>query len=125
MGTVPAPAFEDGEAGTHADIALAAYRADGTVDAEPTADTAPEGLTVWPNPTAGTATVALVLDRPHEVKVEVWDVLGRRIAVLHDGPLTAGEHRLTLSGTALTAGVYVVRATGRGLDLTHQVTLVR
>jgi uncharacterized delta-60 repeat protein len=125
VGTVPAPAFEDGEAGTHADIALAAYRADGTVDAEPTADTAPEGLTVWPNPTAGTATVALVLDRPHEVKVEVWDVLGRRIAVLHDGPLTAGEHRLTLSGTALTAGVYVVRATGRGLDLTHQVTLVR
>ena len=80
----------------------------------------------YPNPTRATAQLDLELgEAEDDVRVEVYDVLGRRVAVLHDGPLAAGEYRLTLDGTSLPAGVYVVRATGAGLDLTRRVTLIR
>lgn len=44
------------------------------------------------------------------VRVEAFDALGRRVALLFDGPLGAAEARaVELSG--LAAGMYVVRAT--------------
>lgn len=82
-------------------------------------------LHAFPNPATGTVTVAVSLAERTEVRVDVVDVLGRRVAVLHDGPLSVGEHRLSLDGSGLPAGVYVVRATGGGLDHSRRVTLVR
>jgi hypothetical protein len=82
-------------------------------------------LTVHPNPSAGAATVALTLAEAGEVRVSVVDVLGREVAVLHEGALAAGEHRLGFDGSVLRAGVYVVRATGSGIAVTQRVTLVR
>lgn len=38
----------------------------------------------------------------------VYDALGRRVAVLHDGPLPAGAHDFALATSRLTPGVYVV-----------------
>lgn len=80
----------------------------------------------YPNPARGPARFDLHLpEDQHEARVEAFDVLGRRVAVLHDGPLPPGVHRLTLGGARLPAGVYVVRATGGGLDLARRLTLVR
>jgi len=81
-------------------------------------------LTVYPNPTAGRATATLALPKAVEVRVAVYDVLGREVAVLHDGPLAAGSHRLAFDGD-LPAGVYLVRATGDGLRAAQRVTVVR
>lgn len=68
-------------------------------------------LSVYPNPSSGAAVVRLRVGTTSEGRVEVFDVLGRRVAVLHEGHVGAGEHRLRLDGEALPAGVYVVRAT--------------
>ncbi len=62
-----------------------------------------------PNPTAGTTALPLVLPAAARVEAAAFDVLGRRVALLHEGPLAAGRHRLVL-GAGLPAGVYVVRA---------------
>jgi hypothetical protein len=85
------------------------------------------GLALWPNPFSGRdeATVALVVAERSDVRVAVYDVLGREVTVLHDGPLRAGEHRLRLDGQALPAGVYVVRAEVGVQRLTERITLVR
>ncbi len=55
----------------------------------------------------------------------MFDLLGRRVAVLHDGPLTAAEHTFAFHASTLPAGVYVVRATGEGFAETRRVTLTR
>jgi hypothetical protein len=55
----------------------------------------------------------------------LYDVLGREVAVLHDGPLAAGAHRLALDASRLPPGVYVVRAVGAGLGLRRSVTVAR
>ncbi len=106
-----------------------AYRSSrSTVDAEGAELPAERAVleAAYPNPALGAATLALRLGQAQSaVVVEAFDVLGRRVAVLHDGPLAAGRHDLTFGGVGLPSGVYVVRATGGGFARIQRVTLVR
>ena len=79
-----------------------------------------------PNPTVGRSEVTLVVATAQTVTVAVYDALGRRVALLHEGPMTAGtEHRLAFDGSGLPAGVYVVRAVGEAFVDTRALTLTR
>ena len=83
-------------------------------------------LTIGPNPTGGAATVRLGLPAPADVRVAVYDVLGRRVATLASGALAAGTHGLPLDAAPLAPGVYVVRAeVGGGAVLVRRVTVAR
>lgn len=42
--------------------------------------------------------------------VSVYNALGRRVAVLHDGPLGEGAQALAFESAGLPAGLYVVHA---------------
>jgi hypothetical protein len=83
------------------------------------------GLEVSPNPFQREATVTLTLARPGEVSAAVYDVLGRRVASLHAGPLAAGRHPLALDGAGLVPGVYVVRVVAGEVAASRAVTLLR
>jgi len=76
-----------------------------------------------PNPSAGEARTVLTLARAASVTAEVVDVLGRRVALLHEGPLPAGAHALTAAG--LAPGVYVLRVTGAAAPMARRLTVVR
>ena len=80
---------------------------------------------VWPNPTSGAATVVVSLPDALRVRVDVLDVLGRRVAALADEPLGAGRHEVALDASALPAGVYLVRLEVDGQVLTRFLTLAR
>lgn len=85
-------------------------------------------LAVAPNPTASgaAATVRFELAAPADVRVEVFDGLGRRVAVLHDGPLGAGPHAMAARSEGWPAGLYVVRALAGGrLAGTARLAVVR
>ena len=69
---------------------------------------------IRPNPSAGPTTVEFDLPRSAHVRVEVFDVLGRRVASLVDGALGAGRHAVAWDGATATgararAGVYLCR----------------
>ncbi len=66
---------------------------------------------VYPNPTAREATVAF--SAQGDARLEVFDALGRRVAVLHDGPV-APDATATLDARTLAPGIYVVRLTAGG-----------
>ena len=67
-------------------------------------------VSVFPNPVRERATVRLVLAESSQSRITVLDVLGRVVAILHDGTLAAGAHSFSLGTARLPAGVYVVRA---------------
>ena len=67
-------------------------------------------LSVRPNPVHGTATVGLTLDAPSAVRLALYDVLGREVAVLAEGAYGAGPLTAALDGTGLPGGVYLLRA---------------
>src|SRR5690606_5119024 len=83
------------------------------------------GLSVQPNPARRSASVVLTLPEPGEVSISLYDVLGRRVAVLHDGRLAAGEHALPLDVRGLPPGVYVVRVSSGYEIATRPLTLLR
>jgi ELWxxDGT repeat protein len=78
-----------------------------------------------PNPASGSLALSFSLPSPADVRLEAFDVLGRRVAQLADGPHVAGEHKVTWNGSRLPSGVYVVRLRAGNHVQTQRVTLVR
>jgi flagellar hook capping protein FlgD len=83
-----------------------------------------------PNPSRGTVSFDVGLAREQTVRVEVLDLLGTRVALLHDGPLAPGEHPfrwrgVTEKGDRAQAGVYIVRLSAGALETSRQVSLLR
>ena len=73
-----------------------------------------------PNPSRGTVDLTVRVAASQAVRVDVVDVLGRVVAVLHDGPLAAGAHVVQFGSSA--PGMYVVRARSSGGTATQRVT---
>ena len=80
-------------------------------------------LSVWPNPTAGAASVRLEVPSASPVRVSVVDVLGREVAVLHDGRTSGAETWRTPS--TLAPGVYTVLAEGARERVACRFTVIR
>lgn len=90
------------------------------------AEAAPRaGVRVLPNPFRARARVEVETARAQDVRVEVVDVLGRRVALLHDGALGAGAHAFEVRGTDLPAGLYLVRVATSGSTVTRTLLHAR
>src|SRR5690554_2887252 len=78
------------------------------------ADVAAEGLHLHqnhPNPVDGSTTFTFNLDKDSEVTLTLYDMKGRKIAVLYQGILSAGSHSVDGGNAvaALSSGAYVYR----------------
>lgn len=62
-----------------------------------------------PNPAAGETNIVFEAPDAARVRVTVYDVLGKQIAVLLDGEVEAGRYRVAFDASDLPSGVYVVR----------------
>ena len=102
----------------------------GTVSTEPPtpgeAPTAFALLPARPNPAHGRATVAFTVADAADARVELYNALGQRVAVLFDGAAAPGrELTADLDASALAPGVYVVRLTSGAERATQRLTVVR
>ena len=78
-------------------------------------------LPCFPNPFNPRTTIFLDLDRNEPVRLEIFDVTGRRIKTLHDGLLGAGSHTFSWDGRSdgglgVGSGSYFCRLVGSFLD---------
>ncbi len=78
-----------------------------------------------PNPFRTQTLLTLTLAEPQAVTMDVYDLLGRRVAVLHEGLLAAGAHPFVWNAGSLPAGPYVVRVVGVAVRASRRVVLVR
>lgn len=58
-------------------------------------------------------------------EVDLYDVLGREVSVVHEGALAAGRQVLPLGAHRLPAGVYVVHAEARAAGKAMHVSVTR
>ncbi len=79
----------------------------------------------YPNPVRSAATVPFEVGRAGRVRLAVYDVLGREVAVLAEGSLSAGEHQARLDGSRLASGVYVVVLEAEGQRQTTKALVLR
>lgn len=75
---------------------------------------------LYPNPFSGSANLAFTLQHAAEVKVEAYDLSGKRIAHLLEGELPAGDHTLPIrtGDRGLPNGVYLIKLTVNGETMT-------
>lgn len=82
-----------------------------------------------PNPTTHAATVAYDLPEPSDVDLTVYDVLGRRVATLAQGPQEAGRYAVEWRTSSASSGVYIVRFVAEGIarraHATRRLVVVR
>ena len=79
-----------------------------------------------PNPASGAVALTLRVAEPQHVSVAVYDLAGRRVASILDRAVAAGEAvEVAVDGTALPAGVYVVRATGEAFEASRRLAITR
>jgi len=79
----------------------------------------------YPNPFARSTAIAYELPEPATVRLEVFDVLGRRVQTLVDSEQVAGRHTVQFAVEGLASGVYLYRLTADARTATRQMQLVR
>jgi hypothetical protein len=84
----------------------------------------------FPNPFTPSTTIRYSLPSPSHVRLSVYDVAGREVAVIQDGPRDAGRNEVPWDGanddgSLLAAGVYFLRLDAAGESRTSKLAIVR
>lgn len=79
----------------------------------------------YPNPFNPTTTIPFVLPAPGHVRVQVVDVLGRRVATLVDEGRPAGRHAVVFDGEGLPSGVYLIHLEAGGQTATQRMLMLK
>ncbi|MBD1209841.1 MAG: hypothetical protein H9535_15515 [Ignavibacteria bacterium] len=74
-------------------------------------------LSVFPAPASESINFSLSLSNPIPVTLVLSTILGQEVARIHDGTLSAGEHRLLWNVQSLPSGVYVASLQSAGIHL--------
>ncbi len=81
---------------------------------------------LYPNPAIGRAALDLRVDAPQTVRATVVDALGRTVATVFEGALSAGQSQtLAVETAGLAPGVYAVRVTGATFTETRRLVVAR
>lgn len=84
----------------------------------------------FPNPFNPTTVIKYDLPKASEVRLVVYDVLGRRVRTLVEAQMSPGFHTQLWDGKdargmALASGLYFVRLQADGFKKTHKMTLLQ
>lgn len=82
-------------------------------------------LRAYPNPFNPSTTIEYVLPERAEVTLEVFDMLGRRTALLDAGRRDAGRHTARFDGTGHSSGIYLARLRSGARTVTERMLLLR
>ncbi len=78
----------------------------------------------YPNPFSDRTTVAFSLSGPSEVRLEIFDVAGRRVRTAGAGMRAAGRHEVVVQRDGLPAGVYYLRLQIGDATLTGRIVII-
>ena len=84
----------------------------------------------YPNPFNPATTISFTLTSAADVKLEIFDILGRVVCALADGPMAAGKHQFdwdgkTLSGEIASSGIYFARLKSAEKSASIRMSLVK
>jgi len=82
-------------------------------------------LTAFPNPFNPSTTIVFTLPQPSHIQLTVWNILGRRVALLKDDWLPSGESKITWVADDLSSGTYYVRLDADGMQIVRPIMLVK
>lgn len=82
-------------------------------------------LNAWPNPFNASLQIGYSLPAAGDVRVEVFDLLGRQVALLKQDRLPAGHGLVSWDATSAASGTYLVRLSSPQGETVRRVQLVK
>jgi hypothetical protein len=82
-------------------------------------------FTNYPNPFNAKTTIRYALPKDSRVKLEIYDLLGRRVSTLVDGFMKAGYHSITWDAKDQTSGVYFYKLSSPNEERSGQMMLIK
>ena len=79
----------------------------------------------YPNPFNPSTTIGFSLPKKSNVKLSVYNILGEEVAVVMDGQMNAGEHRITFKASNLSSGLYFYRLTAGEYVAVKKMMLIK
>ncbi|NUN68231.1 MAG: T9SS type A sorting domain-containing protein [Bacteroidetes bacterium] len=79
----------------------------------------------YPNPFNPSTTVSFSVPQQSHVRMDVYSILGERVAQLIDGTMSAGEHSALFDGSELASGMYLIRMTVGTATATVKAQLIK
>lgn len=84
-----------------------------------------ELLSNYPNPFNPTTTITYRLKEAAPVRMEVFNVLGERVAMLLDAVVPAGEHEVSFDASGLPSGMYFYTLSTKGMAQRRMMMLLK
>lgn len=79
----------------------------------------------YPNPFNPSTTITFELPKISKVKIEVFDMLGRKVSTLLNTRKKAGMHSVTFDASSLSSGMYIYRIQAGDFTKTRKLTLIK
>jgi len=79
----------------------------------------------YPNPFNNSTIIKFRLGEPASVRLEIFSLLGQKIATLIDAHMESGEHEITWNADMVSSGVYFYRLTAGNKSQVRKMTLIK
>lgn len=79
----------------------------------------------YPNPFNPSTTIEYQLEQAQQVRLSIYDVLGREVAVLAEGVQPAGTFHAGFDASGLASGIYLYKLQTKSTSLTRTMTLLK
>ncbi len=104
------------------------YSETGVSTEDPVNRELPESVTLkqnYPNPFNPTTDIQFSIPERMNVKLEVFDLIGRRVALLVDETRSSGNHQVTFNASHLASGAYLYRLQTETATITKSLMLIK
>ncbi len=79
----------------------------------------------FPNPFNPTTNITIELKERSFVTLEVFNVLGQRVAILLNDKLLSGSFKVPFDGSSLSTGIYLYRLQANGVTISKKMMLIK
>ena len=99
-----------------------------TTQPRETESTMPDAVALnqnYPNPFNPTTQITYELPQQTDVRLEVYDMVGRQVATLVNETVQAGVHNVNFDASSLSSGVYIYRLQAGSTTLSRKLTVIK